>query len=459
MRTERDSFGNAKVPSEAYYGVFTQRSINNFPVSGNRFQKELIWAYAAIKGSAAMANSKLGRLNPKIAKAIVKASNEVLMGKHSGQFPIDVFQAGAGTSTNMNVNEVIANRALEILGHKRGNYEIINPNDHVNMSQSTNDTFESATQMAAYHLIVTKLIPSLEEYQNAIRKKSKEFSGVVKSGRTHLMDAVPIRLGQEFSGYSIDQEINEIKGSSEGLLYLNSGGTAVGTGINTSPKFKKLFFKEVNRITGYNFKPSRNLFASTQNITTIAEASSRLRNLCLKLLKASNDIRLMSSGPYAGINEITLPEVQPGSSIMPGKVNPSMAEMLGMVCFKVMGNDETIALAAQAGQFELNVFSPVAAYCLLEEIEILANGVRLFTEKCLYGIKPNATQMNYYFEHSAAVATALSPRLGYSETAKLVKEAVKRNISVRNLVLEKKLLARKELDELLSPSKLTKPNL
>jgi len=459
MRVEEDSFGKVNVPSDAYYGAFTQRAMKNFPISGVVFQKELISSYAIIKRSAAIANTKLGSLDPKISKAIVQASDEVLKGKYLDQFPVDVFQAGAGTSTNMNVNEVIANRALEILGHKRGHYKLINPNDHVNMSQSTNDTFQSAVHMAAYLMIESKLMPALDRYQKMIEKKSKEFSKDIKSGRTHLMDAVPITLGQEFSGYSIEQERKEIKETGDDLLALNIGGTAVGTGLNTYPKFKNLFFKELDRKTGYHFRPVKNNFAMTQNLTTIAETSSKLKDLSLKLIKVSNDIRLMSSGPYTGLDEISIPEVQPGSSIMPGKVNPSIPEMLTMVCFRVIGNDISITMAAQGGQFELNVFGPLAAYCILESIDILASGIEIFTARCLSGIRPNKTVLNYFFEHSSATATALSPILGYATTAKLVKESIKRHISIRNLVLEKKLMSKKELDSALSSSKLTKPDL
>ena len=459
VRVEEDSFGKVKVPSGAYYGPFTQRAIDNFPISGTSFQKELIGAYALIKRSAAIANARLGGLDPRISKAIVKASDEVLKGKYLDQFPIDVFQAGTGTSTNMNVNEVIANRALEILGCKIGNYRVVNPNDHVNMSQSTNDTFQSAVHMAAYWTISSRLIPALKKYQKTVEDKSREFSKIIKSGRTHLMDAVPLTLGQEFGGYTIEQEIKEIKEAENDLLALSIGGTAVGTGLNTYPQFKGIFFKELNKKTGCKFRPVKNVFAMTQNLTTIAETSSKLKELSLKLIKVSNDIRLMSSGPYTGLEEITIPEVQPGSSIMPGKVNPSMPEMMTMVCFRVIGNDASITMAAQGGQFELNIFGPLAAYCLLESIQILANGLDVFTRRCVAKIRPNRKVLKYYFEHSAEIATALSPILGYSKTARLVKEAEKRRMSIRDLALEKKLLSKKELDTILNPSRLTKPDL
>lgn len=459
MRIEEDSFGKVRVPPDAYYGPFTQRSINNFRISGIRFPREFVRAYALLKRAAALANAKLGSLDPKTSKAIIKACDEIIKGKYYEQFPLDIIQAGAGTSVNMNLNEVIANRALEILGHRKGHYKLVNPNDHVNMSQSTNDTFQSAVHIAAYAMVDETLMPALEEYQKAIEKKSKEFSKLIKSGRTHLMDAVPITLGQEFGGYSIEQEIRQIKNTSHDLLLLSVGGTAVGTGLNTYPRYRSIFLKELNIQTGYYFTPVKNSFAMTQNLTTIAEVSSSLKDLSIKLIKMANDIRLMGSGPYTGINEIAIPEVQPGSSIMPGKVNPSMAEMLTMACFRVIGNDTTITLAAQAGQFELNVFGPVAAYCLLEDIGMLSNAIATFTERCVNGIRPNKEKLNYYFEHSSAVATALSPMLGYAETAKLVKEAVKNNVSIRNLALKKKLLTKKELDSVLDPLRLTRPNL
>jgi len=459
MRLEQDSFGKVRVPYDAYYGPFTKRAVENFPISGLRYQKEFIKAYAILKRSAAVANAKLGSLDPKISKTVIKACDDIIRGRYEDQFPVDILQAGAGTSTNMNLNEVIANRALEILGHRIGNYKIINPNDHVNMSQSTNDTFQSAAHICARIMIESQLIPSLNMYQRSISKKSKEFANLVKSGRTHLMDAVPITLGQEFGGYAIGQELKEINESSEDLLRLNIGGTAVGTGLNTYPKYKNLFFHELRRYTKHSFAPSKNTFEMTQNLTTIAETSSKLKDLSLKLIRISNDIRLLSSGPYSGLHEITIPAVQPGSSIMPGKVNPSMPEMIDMVCFKVIGNDMTITMAAQAGQFELNVFGPVAAYCLFESIGILSNGVKTFTKRCVDGIRPNRKALDYYFQHNAEIATALSPILGYAQTAKLVKEAEKRNKRIKDLVLQKRLLTKRELEAALDPKKLTKPNL
>lgn len=459
MPKERDSFGKETVPSNAYYGPSTERAKDNYPISEIKFQNSMIIAYAGIKRAAALANLGLGSLDRKISKAIVKACDEIIGGKHLDQFPIGVFQAGAGTSTNMNLNEVIANRALELMGRKRGEYNKIDPNDHVNMSQSTNDTFLSAAQIAAYSEIEKRLIPALERYQSSIDKKSAEFSKIIKSGRTHLMDAVPITLGQEFSGYSAHSEIKAIKEAAADLLALNSGGTALGTGLNTYPKFQKIFLRELNAQTGYSFRHIQNKFAMAQNITAIAETSSALKEICLKLIKVSNDIRLMSSGPHAGLEEISIPALQPGSSIMPGKVNPGMPEMLTMVCFRVIGNDSAITMAAQAGQFDLNVFSPVAVYCVLESIELLSNGIDVFTRRCLAGIKPNKARMSYYLERSPSIATALAPIIGYAKTAKLVKDAERMGIGVRELALRKRLFTKRELDKILDPKKLTKPNL
>lgn len=459
MRTEEDSLGKVKVPSDAYYGPITQRSVENFPISGVEFQKEFIRSYAVLKRSAAIANAKLGALDPKISKAIVSACDDVIKGKYADQFPIDVFQAGTGTATNMNVNEVIANIALEKLGHRKGNYKVVNPNDHVNMAQSTNDTFQSTAHIAAYTMIKERLMPALEKYQKTIKGKATEFSKIVKSGRTHLMDAVPITLGQEIGGYSIDRELDSINETLARLLHLSVGGTAVGTGLNTYPKYKELFFRELDMYTGYRFVPVKNTFEMTQNLTVLAETSSKLRNLALKFTRVCNDIRLLQSGPYSGLSEISIPPAMPGSSIMPGKVNPSIPEMFTMVCFRVIGNDTAMTLAAQGGQFELNIFVPLAAYTLLESISIFANGARVFTDKCVSGIKPNRERIRKYFERNAEVATALNPVLGYAKVAKLVEEAEKKDIGIIELALRKKLLTKKELDRILDPSRLTKPDL
>ncbi|MDE1865017.1 MAG: aspartate ammonia-lyase [Candidatus Micrarchaeota archaeon] len=459
MRIESDSLGKVSIPSGAYYGPVTQRAVENFPISGVQFHHGFIRAYAMIKRSAAVANVRLGGLDPKISKAIVKACDEIIAGKLADQFPVDVFQAGTGTSTNMNLNEVVANRALEIMHKRRGDYKTINPNDHVNMCQSTNDTFQCAINIAAHIAIEERLVPALAEYERAMARKAREFSRIVKTGRTHLMDAVPVTLGQEFSGYSVEREMRLIRAASDELLKLHIGGTAVGTGLNSYPKYPPLFLKELKNVSGHSFKKARNNFEMTQNLPAIAETSSALRQLSIKLIKTMNDLRLMSSGPHTGIGEIILPAVQPGSSIMPGKVNPSMPEALTMVCFRAIGNDSTILMCAQGGQFELNIFGPIAAHCLLESIETLSNSLVVVTKRCITGIKPNRKRLEYYFEHNSEIATALSPLLGYSKTAKLVKEAERNGMSIRELVIREKLLSKKELDEALSQSRLTKPDL
>jgi aspartate ammonia-lyase len=463
MRKERDSFGMAMVPSEAYYGIFTQRAMGNFPISRLRLQMELIKAYAQIKRAAAVSNIKAGRLGGKIGSAIVRASEEVIDSKPGSrlwdQFPVDVFQAGAGTSTNMNLNEVIANRALEILGKKRGDYKAINPNDHVNMSQSTNDTFHDAIHIAAYVQVQERLIPALMGYERAVKKKARSFSRIVKLGRTHLMDAVPITLGQEFSGYSIASEMELMGHSARGLSFLSLGGTAVGTGINTDPDFAGIALTALNSHLGHGFRISPNRFSYMQNLSAIAEASGALKVLALRFIKIANDLRFLSSGPNSGIGEITLPAVQPGSSIMPGKVNPSIPEMLDMVCFKVIGNDLTVSLAAQNGQLDLNVFGPVAAYSLLESLEIMANGVGIFTNKCILGIKPNVKRIAFNLSRSAEIATVLAPMLGYGVASEIIEEAVRKGVDIKELILKRKILTRKELDSAFEPMALTKPNL
>ncbi len=457
-RNEKDYLGNVKVPADMYWGAQTQRAINNFPISGLRLQPNFIRAYAIIKKSSAIANMSLGKLDRKIGTAIVKACNEIISGKLRENFILDVYQAGAGTSTNMNLNEVIANRAIEILKGKKGNYKIVHPNNHVNMSQSTNDTFHSAMHMAAYIAISEELLPALFEYEKVIKKKSSEFSTIIKSGRTHLMDAVPLTLGQEFNGFSIGKQITTLQDMLKYLRVLGLGGTAVGTGLNAHPKFANLAVREINKETGYKFQIGQNLFAFIQNFTGETDISSNLKTLSLKFIKVANDIRLLSSGPVTGLNEIILPQVQPGSSIMPGKVNPSIPEMLDMVCFQVVGNDLTISLAAQAGQLELNVMMPVVAYNLLNSIEILSNGLRIFTEKCLKGIKANKEKIKENLEKNPMIVTAITSIIGYEKAAEVARRAYKENKTVKQVLLEMKLISKKEVDRILNYKKLVKKN-
>ena len=445
------------MPADAYWGVHTQRAVTNFPISGQKAHPKLIWALGAIKLAAARANQRLRLLDKKRGRVIERAATEVMQGKWNNQFVVDVFQAGAGTPTNMNANEVIANRALQLLGKKRGNYSVLHPNDHVNMSQSTNDVFPSAMRIASLSLL-DALVPELKVFESSLRRKSQQFAKIRKSGRTHLQDAVPIMLGQEFGAYAtaIGKHVHRIKALGE-LRRLNLGGTAIGTGINTHPRYCSIVVKELSKITKLRLQSAKDLIEATQSTTDIAELSEVLKLLAIDLTRICNDIRLLASGPNAGINELFLPAVEPGSSIMPGKVNPSMAEMLNMVCYQVIGNDATIAAASAAGQLELNVMMPVIASNVLESITILTNGIREFTKRCVVGIKANKTACEYYFRHSSALATLLTPKIGYDDAAELVKEALKRKKAVLDIIREKKLMSEKELKQLLKNA--TKPNL
>ncbi len=459
-RIERDSLGDKEVPADAYWGVQTQRAVENFPISGLKQHDAYIRASVMVKLAAAEVNSKLGQLDEKKAKAIVEAAREVIEGKLRDQFVVDVFQAGAGTSHNMNTSEVIANRAIEILGGKKGEYSLLNPNDHVNMAQSTNDVIPTVIRISAL-LTLKQLIPTLKELEKALYDKSLEFDQVVKSGRTHLQDAVPIKLGQEFGGYSkaIHYDIRRIEEASDYLKRLGIGGTAAGTGLNAHPDYHPLMVDRLTRLTGVHLKSSGNLVESMQNTADFLHLSSTLRTLATTLCRIANDFRLLASGPMTGLNEIILPAVQPGSSIMPGKVNPSMAEMLNMLCFHVIGNDTAIANACQAGQLELNVMMPIIAYNLLQSIDIINNGVRAFTERCVKGIKANEESCSRWLEGSMGIATALNPFIGYSEAAKVANEALANKKTVRQVVLEKGILTKEQIEEFLSPRAMTEPRI
>ena len=423
-RTEYDSMGEMEVPSNAYYGAQTARAIKNFKVSGITFPQNFIRDYAIVKLASARANMRLGWLDKKKGAAISKACDGIVFGKMSDQFVLDVYQAGAGTSTNMNLNEVIANRAIEILGGKKGDYRIVHPNDHVNMSQSTNDTFHSVTHIAAYIEVRTKLIPALERMERELRRKSKIFRKLRKSGRTHGMFAVPITLGQEFSGYAdtIAKRRKFVAKAAESLRQLNLGGTAVGTGINTPRGFSRLVLKEVNRITSEKFVLADNVFSMTQNTEAELQVLDAMKTLSASLIKIADDVSYFSS---SDVGEIRIPAVQPGSSIMPGKVNPSMAEMMKMVAFQVIGSDLTVTLAVQSGRQELNVMMPVVAYNLLYSIEILSNAIDSFTRKLIAGIEPNRERIERNLERNPMTATSLSPKLGYDEVARIIRRKSK----------------------------------
>ncbi|HLB25561.1 MAG TPA: aspartate ammonia-lyase [Nitrospirota bacterium] len=457
-RVERDSLGEVRVPAGAYWGVQTQRAVLNFPVSGLKAHPRLVWATAAVKRAAALANRDMGKLDPVLADLIAKAAEEIMGGALADQFVVDVYQAGAGTSHNMNANEVIANRVLEMLGRPRGDYSACSPNDHVNMSQSTNDVFPTAVRIAGIALFM-ELVQDVQGLGMSLRRKSSEFDGVLKSARTHLQDAVPIRLGQEFSGYmmAVEKGVAKIIYAMTELGELGIGGSAAGTGMNTGREYVPLMIKHLRNITGFDVRPCPNLFYAMQSQGAVLLASGTLKCLSADLIRIANDLRLLSSGPTTGLAEINLPAIQPGSSIMPGKVNPVMAEMLDMVCFQVIGNDTTIMLATQAGQLELNVMMPVMAHNLLFSAEILKNAIRVFTEKCVDGITANEARCKEYVDKSLGIATALNQHIGYMKAAEVAKEALKTGRSVSEVALEKGYMSEEELKKALDPSKLTEP--
>src|SRR5579875_1990079 len=456
-RIEKDFLGEVQVPKNAYYGVQTLRAVHNFPISELKLPREFIRAQGIIKYAAATANVKLGLLDERVGRAIQSAAKEVIAGKLDSSFVVDVFQAGAGTSQNMNANEVIANRAIEVLGGSLGDYKVVHPNDHVNMAQSTNDTIHVAIHIAALESVTRNLIPSLQALLDSLQRKSSEFENIVKIGRTHLQDAVPVTLGQEFSGYAsmIEHGIRRVKGASESLKELNFGGTAVGTGLNAHPRFTELAIDEVNRVTGLDFRRSDNMFETTQSLDACVEMSSALKTLAVSFTKIANDLRLLSSGPAAGLGEILLPSVQPGSSIMPGKVNPSIAEMFNMVAQQMIGNDLTVTMAGQAGQLELNVMMPVVAWNLLTSVNIASNASKVFAKSCVDGIQANEETCRRYAEMSSSLSTALSPRIGYERAAEITKKAVQSKRSIRELAIELSGLSKQELDELLDLKRMT----
>ena len=457
-RIERDSMGAMRVPAAALYGAQTQRAVENFPISGIRFPRPFIRALGLIKRAAAETNAELGLLDRRIADAIVQAAYEVIEGKLDDHFVLDIFQTGSGTSTNMNANEVIANRAIQILGGELGSRSV-HPNDHVNMGQSSNDVIPSAIHIAALEQIERKLIPALEALRQALAEKAKAFDDVIKIGRTHLQDATPIRLGQEFSGYAsmVEHGLRRLRAVREHLAELALGGTAVGTGINTHPEFPRRTIARIAEATGLPFREAENHFEAQGSRDAVVEASGQLRTVATSLMKIANDIRWLGSGPRCGIGEILIPPTQPGSSIMPGKVNPVMSEMLMMVCAQVIGNDTAIAVSNTHGNFELNVMMPVMAHNLLQSIEILANGVATFTERCVRGIEANRERCEALIEGSLAMVTSLVPRLGYDTAAEIAKEAYATGRTVRQLVLEKGLLSEEEAARLLDPRRMTEP--
>jgi fumarate hydratase class II len=456
-RKETDSLGEVQVPADALWGAQTQRAIGNFPVSGLRLPRPLIRALALIKKSAAEINRQSGGLPPNLANAIIQAAHEVATGQHDDQFPVDIFQTGSGTSSNMNANEVIANRAIILMGGKPGTKTPVHPNDHVNKGQSSNDVFPTAVHVAAAEAVQRDLLPALDLLHRSLDAKARAFDGIVKLGRTHLMDAVPIRLGQEFSGYvqMLWNAIRRVRAASEPLAELALGGTAVGTGLGADPDFAPRVIALLATETGLPLRQAPNLFEALAARDALVETSGALRSAAVSLTKVANDLRWLGSGPRGAIGELHLPDLQPGSSIMPGKVNPVMPEMLLMVCAQVVGADATMGWAGAAGTFELNVMIPVMAYNLLSAIAVLANGCHLFASRCIDGLVANEARCAELVEQSLAMATALNPRIGYDAAAALARESMATGKTVRQLALEKNVLPTDELEKLLDPRRMT----
>jgi len=461
-RIEHDLLGELPVPAEAYYGVQTQRALENFAISGVNLQlfPLFIRALAEVKLAAALANRELGILPEAKAEAITRACREIMDGQWHDQFVVDLIQGGAGTSTNMNANEVIANRALEILGHDKGEYEHCHPNNDVNLSQSTNDVYPTALKIALIKM-KEELVEELKLLIASLRSKSRAFEHIIKMGRTQLQDAVPVTLGQSFEAYAVtlEEEIDRLNHNADLFLEINMGGTAIGTGINTSPRYTPLVEKHLRAVTGLPVIKARNLIEATQDTGAFIMFSSAVKRLAIKLSKICNDLRLLSSGPRAGLNEINLPARQPGSSIMPGKVNPVIPEVVNQIAFQVMGNDLTVNLAVEAGQLELNAFEPIMAASLFESIKLLRNGMHTLRLRCIDGITANEQVCRDYVRHSISIITLLNPVLGYATCSELSKQALAENRSVYELVLEQQLMDQAELDRLLSPENMTRPQL
>ncbi len=459
-RIETDSFGPIEVPADRYWGAQTERSRNNFRIGEERMPRPIIRALAIVKQAAAQTNLELGLLDARRAKAIVHAAQEIIDGKLDDHFPLSVWQTGSGTQTNMNVNEVIANRANEMLGAPRGAKSPIHPNDHVNMSQSSNDCFPTAMHIAAAEEISQRLVPALEHLRAALAAKTKEFRSIVKIGRTHTQDATPLTLGQEFSGYAaqVTSGIARVKTGLKELFPLAQGGTAVGTGLNTKRAFAKLFAKKVVRLTGLPFVSAPNKFEALASHGALAFAHGALNALAADLFKIGNDIRFLGSGPRSGFGELILPENEPGSSIMPGKVNPTQCEALTMVCCRVFGNDTTIVVAASQGHFELNVFKPVIAYAALQSIRLLADVANSFTDHCVVGIRPNVGRIDELMTNSLMLVTALTPHIGYDKAARIAKAAHANGTTLREEAIRLGLVSEKEFDRLVQPARMTHPD-
>ena len=455
-RLERDSLGTKRIPASVYYGIQTFRAVENFPISGLRLSREMVRAYARIKQAAAHANATLGALPRRYAGALSRACKEVLRGRFDDQFVVDVYQAGAGTSFNMNMNEVLANRANELLGARKGSYRYLKPNDHVNMAQSTNDTFPTAMRLACLEALVP-MEDGMMKLEAALQQKARQFDRIVKAGRTHLQDAVPVRLGREFGAYALalKKARAHLHEAASAFYELNLGGTAVGTGMNASARYRTLAIRALRQGTRLPLRPAQDLMERTQSLGDFARFSGGLRAYALELIRIANDLRLLNSGPNTGFGEIDLPAIQPGSSIMPGKVNPVMPEMVDMVAFQVIGHDATVAFAVQAGQLELNVMMPVAAYNLLQAMRLLANATRVFAVRCIRGIVAHRERCEAHAHRSLALITALAPHIGYLNAATVAKESLTTGTCILELVVARRLLAPSAAKRLLDPHRLS----
>lgn len=460
MRIEKDSLGTKEIPEDAYYGVQTVRAVENFPITGMPVHNELILALAEVKKAAAIANMHTNMLSNAIGKGIVKAAQEVIDGEHKDQFIVDSIQGGAGTSINMNMNEVLANRTLEILGEEKGNYDLCSPITHVNMSQSTNDTIPTALKIASYRM-ASELIDTMYEMKKELINKENEFQDVLKMGRTHLQDAVPIRLGQEFGAYSevVDRDIKRVTQATEDMLTINLGATAVGTGLNAEPEYIEKVTIQLSSQLGFKLNTPKSLVDGTQNTDGYTALSAVLKVSALNMSKICNDIRMMASGPMTGLQEIKLPMRQPGSSIMPGKVNPVMIEVINQIAFQVSGNDQTIGMGSEAGQFELNVMEPVIAFNLLESLKIMNNGYDVFTRFAISGMEANTKRCREYVERSYGIITALNPHIGYETASDVVKQAQETGLTIEAICKAHDLLSTEELETILDPIEMTTPGI
>ena len=460
FRVEKDSIGTKDVPENVYYGVQSLRAAENFHITGLNMHPEIINSLAYIKKAAAITNCEAGLLDKRRTQAIVQACDEILEGKFREDFIVDPIQGGAGTSLNMNANEVIANRAIEILGGKKGDYSVVNPNDHVNCGQSTNDVIPTAGKMTSLRLL-KKLKKQLLRLHSALEQKADEFDGVIKMGRTQLQDAVPIRLGQEFKAYSVAilRDLNRMDKAMDEMRTLNMGGTAVGTGLNADESYLRRIVPNLSEISGMDLVQAYDLIDATQNLDSFVAVSGAVKACAVTLSKIANDLRLMSSGPRAGFGEINLPAKQNGSSIMPGKVNPVIPEVVNQVAFNAIGNDMTITMAAEAGQLELNAFEPIIFYCLFQSIDTIAYSVNTIVDNCVIGITANETRCRYFVENSVGIITAICPYVGYQKAAEIAKEAIKTGESVRKLIIEKGLLTKEQMDEIMDPVQMTEPGI